>query len=100
MNLDGKLYKGYQKEQKEEKNQEKLRKKHHIDEDVTVVEKPMIGKFVVNAVGDIIVWAARIALIVLAALGLISLLYPEIRQVLFSVLMRIWNETMRMVKSS
>lgn len=98
MNLEGKLYEGYQKEQKEEKKQEKLRKKHHIDEDVTVVEKPMIGKFLVSAVGDVFVWTARIALILLAAIGLIALLYPEIRDVLFSVLLRIWNETMRMIK--
>lgn len=77
--------------------QEEIKKKHHIeDEDVVVVEKTNMGKFLIRLMIGIIRFAASAAIILLAAAGLITIIYPQSRQELIDVLYDIFYEIMGM----
>ena len=81
--------------EQDNKTQDKLREKYHEeDKKVRIVEKPMVGKFIVRAVGEIIRIACLIALIALAAVGLIAILYPQSRADLVFVL----NDVLRQIR--
>lgn len=60
--------------------QKNLRERYHVEkEDVVIVEKSNMMKFLVRAAGAAIRILARIILIILATIGIIALLYPETR---------------------
>lgn len=70
-----------QKQQKINEEQKKIKQRHGIQEDnVIVVEKTNMTKFLIRTVAGIIKLAATICLLLLAAVGLFTLLYPEIRE--------------------
>lgn len=73
-------------EQKENQKQKKLQEKYGINENVRIVERNNMGKFVVKTIGKCIRIVAVIILFILAAIGLTALIYPEIRQELLQVL--------------
>ena len=78
------------------KSQDRLHEKYHEeDRKVRIVEKPMVGKFIVRAIGEILRIACWIALIILAAIGLIAILYPQSRTDLMFVL----NDVLRQIKT-
>lgn len=80
------LYRDYQKQEKEEKRQEMLHEKYHVeDQRIKVVEKPLVGKFIIRMLGIVISVIARLLLVILAAIGIISLIYPETREALMNV---------------
>lgn len=75
-----------EEEYKQEEEQKKLHKKHNIEnEDVVVVEKSNMLKFSVNTVSSIIRTLSAILLIILATIGLISLVYPATRKQLIMI---------------
>lgn len=61
-------------------SQERLKEKYNIEKpNVVVVETSNAYKFIVNTVVSLVKLAATIALLVSAAVGLMTLIYPGIR---------------------
>lgn len=89
--MANKFKKGFVTEYKSKKQQQaeenRIKQKHHItDENVVVVEKSITLKFIIRILVLFIKTAAWIILIILAAVGLLCLIYPETRAALFDVL--------------
>ena len=89
--MANKFKKGFVAEYKEKKQhqaeEKRIKQKHHItDENVVVVEKSNTLKFIIRILVLFLKTAAWIILIILAAVGLLCLIYPEIRVALFDVL--------------
>lgn len=83
MKLKSGLYSDYKDESRE---QTRLHEKYRVeDQEVKIVEKPMLGKFIVRTIGSIIRWSSQILLIVLASIGMIALLYPPCKAQLLIV---------------
>jgi len=77
--------------------QKKLHKKHEqIAEDVVILEKPHLVKFVMKSVAGSIRICATI-LLCMAIIGLTALIYPEVRQELLQVFFEILMEGKKMV---
>lgn len=92
------LLKEILKEQKEEEYQRELKEKHNIKKDnVVIVEKNNMVKFLIMISLKIIKSMSTVLLLILAALGLLSLLYPEIREPLIVVLTNLWEELMSLL---
>lgn len=72
-----------------QKEQEILKKKHHMEqEERVVVEKSNMLKFLIRACGSIIRIAATIAILALAVAGTAALIYPGPR----NELIHMWRE--------
>lgn len=85
------------KELEREEEQKRLHEKHNIaDENMLIVEKDNTFKFTVRMAGRLIRFVATVIVLVLATLGIISLLYPEVRMELFRVLMSIYDQARNM----
>ena len=89
--MANKFKKGFVAEYKNKKQQEaqenRIKQKHHIiDENVVVVEKSNTLKFIIRILVLFLKTAAWITLIILAAVGILCLIYPEPRAALFDVL--------------
>ncbi len=70
----------YEDVQEKEKEQQKLHTKHKIeDENVVVVEKSNLISFSIKSLAAFIHMAAGIAILILAAIGLLCLVYPGTR---------------------
>ena len=72
-----------------EKEQEKLKEKYNLDEDVVVVEKSNAYKFTVTVLINVIKTLATIIILILAAIGLI---YPTTREAVLQVLYSIKDQ--------
>ena len=72
-------------ERQKAEEQQKLRGKYNVDQNYVVVEKSNTGKFIINLFIRLIK-IATIPILLLAAIGLYTLLYPEIRQPFFEIL--------------
>lgn len=82
-----KLVEDIKKEQEEEKRQKALREQYEIEQkDVVVVEKNNMVKFTVSTVTALVRLCATIVILCLATIGLLSLLYPNVRTELMVVL--------------
>lgn len=78
-----------QKEILQEQNQQHLKEKHNIqDEDVVVVEKTQIFKWLSILIRSIL----SIAVFVAAAIGIFTLLYPDMRNEFISILNQILTQ--------
>lgn len=71
------------KNELEKKHQEELKKKYNISENVKIVEKTNFTKFFINLIIRIFKTVSAVILCFLAVTGLISLVYPETREILF-----------------
>lgn len=98
-----KIITGLEKEKQEkeafEKEQTQLHRKHKVkDENVIVVEKSNMTKFTVKLAVRFIKLAATICLLVLAVIGLTTLIYPETRQAFTGIFMQTVEQTEQLVK--
>lgn len=76
-----------EEEQEEERHQRQLKNKHGIeDENVIVVEKFSMTKFLTKTLISFIKTVAAITLLVLASVGIIALLYDNVRNPLVDIL--------------
>lgn len=83
----------------QEQEQKRLRKKHHVEEEgLLIVEKDNLLKFFVRCLASMVRIGATIFLFLLAAIGLVSLVYPEVREVLLRVLYQIGQELFTMLR--
>lgn len=74
------LVSGVKKKEEYRQHQNVLHKKHKIaDSNVMIVEKNNLGKFTVRTIARMIQVAATIALCILATIGLIAMVYPNVR---------------------
>lgn len=78
----------------EEKKQSYIRKKYGIceEEKVIVVEKNHWIKFIIKTISAIIKVTCQIAILMLSMIGLMTILYPEIRYPFLSLLYSIRDE--------
>ena len=94
--MANKFKKGFVAEYKNKKQQEaqenRIKQKHHIT-DENVVEKSNTLKFIIRILVLFLKTAAWITLIILAAVGILCLVYPETRWALFDILSGIRNGT-------
>ena len=98
----GKFKKGGVREVKEallqEVEQRHLHEKHGIaDPNTVIVEKSNMAKFLMRCTAGGVRIIAAAAVFILAAVGLVTLIYPEVRQELFQVLQTIFLETRNMI---
>ena len=101
--MANKFKKGFVAEYKEKKQHEaeenRIKQKHHItDENVVVVEKSNTLKFIIRVLVLFLKTAAWITLIILAAVGILCLIYPETRTELFRILISIFEGTKTMIQ--
>ena len=80
------LYENRVRIAEEVKEQEALRKKYEIEENVVVKEKTFFGKFVLRYLKDIIKVLLSILFWILACIGVFAVSYPAIRQELLIAL--------------
>lgn len=86
------------KEESFNKEQDRLHNKHSdIDENKVIVEKSNTIKFVLSFLRASIKTIAAIILVFLAAIGIITLIYPEIRAEFIEVILNIFNEGKKMI---
>lgn len=84
-------------EQERQREQERLRSKHHVDEkNILVVEKSNMVKFLIRTTGRIIRILATMTIFVLATIGLLALVYPEVRTELIHILGQIMADIQKM----
>lgn len=74
-------------EVKEKEEQRILHEKHGIeDENVVVVEKPSLMKFILKSIGFIIRLLITIVFIGFAAVGIIGMVYTEPRELILEII--------------
>ena len=87
-----KLVQDIRNEQETAVKQEALRRQHGIQDDhVIIVEKSNMVKFTVRQITAIIKFVTTALLLTLAAIGLLSLIYPNIRSELLIVLSQYYD---------
>lgn len=88
------LVKDIQKEKEFEKEQQNLKEKYSLDvsDDVVVIEKTNAYKFTVKMLVNAVKALATICLLVLATIGLITLIYPNSRNAFFDIMSSIYRE--------
>ena len=100
--MGNKFKKGFVREFNENKKHEieenKIRQKHNIsDEKVVVIEKSDTVKFLFKVFLNGIKTAAWIILIILAAVGMMCLIYPETRTEFFKIISEIFTGTKNLI---
>lgn len=80
------------KDQKEEKNQKILKQKYKVGDDVLVIEKSNMFKFTVKLVANLVRIFCTITILMLAACGLLALIYPQPRADLLEVMLDTYRE--------
>lgn len=91
--------KSYYERKQEQENENRIKDKHHItDENIVVVEKTNTIKFIIRIMVLCLKAAAWITLIILAAVGILCLIYPETRAELFRILISIFEGTKTMIQ--
>lgn len=89
----GGFQKAVEEEIEKEQEQKRLREKHQVhDEQVLIVEKDDLAKFLIRTGTGAVKLIATIAILGLAVLGLLTLIYPVPRDALFQVLQEILSE--------
>lgn len=81
----------YKAIERENAKQEELRKKYNIDSNVKVVEKSNMAKFTISTIKNIIKSCAGIIIIILAIIGIYSLVVADIRTPLINNLKDVWQ---------
>jgi|GEM_PF-2146939 len=84
---------GLEKKQKLSEMQEKLQKKYNVtNKEIFVAEKPMLFKFFMHYFVRFIKIFMTIILLFLAMVGLITLIYPSIREPFVQVMLEVGNQ--------
>lgn len=80
--------------QKEEDQREqlRLRKKYNIPENIHVVEKNNFLKLLLKCFRNVVKLVSTIIIVLLAFMGLTSIVYPNVRSELLKIYISIWNE--------
>lgn len=91
----------YKEDKKRQEEQQKLKDKHNIkDDNIVVVEKTNMTKFTVKMAIRLIKLIATICLLVLAAIGLTTLIFPETRESFLGIFQQVIHDTETMITAS
>lgn len=82
----------YEEEFAEKERQRVLHEKHNISEEILIVEKSNIFKFLVRVLIGGLKLCATISIICLASVGLIGLIYPETREAYVAIYEQIMSQ--------
>lgn len=83
-----------------EEKQNDLKEKYNINaQDVIIVEKNNVVKFFVKVVISFIKTVATISILVLAAIGLLTVVYPEVRNPFVELLVSFREQILLYVKN-
>ena len=78
---------------------EALKKKHQIDqENVVVVEKSNTYKFTIKTIISFIKLIATVTLLILAVIGLTTLVYPTLRQEFLTIFLDVFDQFKNFIK--
>ena len=89
----------YKEDEKQLREQQKLKEKHHIADDVVVIEKSNMTKFTAKLVVRLVKLIATLCLLTLAAIGLTCLIYPDTRETFFAIFGQVITDTQTMITS-
>lgn len=98
--LKDSLMRQVSKEHKDEEKQKKLHrkyKKEHLPDQAIIIEKNNMTKFLLTLSGNIIRITAQIIILILAALGLIALVYPQCRFQLLDIVTHTIDQLIQLV---
>lgn len=87
MHIKNGLVKEVKRQAKQREEQERLKAKYKIDENVRIVEKSNNFKFTVRMIARLWYLALNILLFILALIGSVALVYPASRQELLIIFM-------------
>ena len=91
-NFKSGLVQDYKHTQQVKADQERLRHEHNIkDSSVVVVEKDSSIISLIRICGRAVQIVAAILLVILAAIGILSLVYPEPREAMLTLFQDMWN---------
>lgn len=92
------LVQEYKHAQQEKAEQERLRREHHIsDSSVMVIEKDSSVISLIRICGRVMQIAAAILLVILAAIGILSLIYPEPRAAMLTLFQDMWHHVKSLI---
>lgn len=98
MGLYDKYIEQMEKEEAFSREQGRLHRKHDdIDPDTVIVEKSNTVKFTLTFLRSVVKTVAAAMLILLAAIGLIALIYPDVRAELVQVAIETFDEIRGMI---
>lgn len=80
------LVKQVKAQEKEREEQERLREKYKVDENVRIVEKSSNFKFAVKVMAKLWYIVVNVVLYILALIGALAIIYPETRQGVWKIL--------------
>lgn len=86
------------KENAKEKEQIRLKKKHQIDQENVVVEKSNTYKFTIKTIISFIKLIATVTLLILAVIGLTTLVYPTLRQEFLTIFLDVFDQFKNFIK--
>ncbi|MBS6799172.1 MAG: hypothetical protein KH297_04740 [Firmicutes bacterium] len=98
MNKFDKYIKSVKNEKEFLRRQERLHEKHKgIDENKVIIEKSSTFKFTLLFLWNLFRIICNIIFFILVAIGILTLIYPQIRHELFLVIAAVWNEIQEMM---
>lgn len=97
MKLKNGLVREVKEQIRQEEEQKQLHKKHtEIADDTVIIEKDNMGKFLIRCIARLIRTAAMITICIFAAIGILSVLYPNVRAELLQVLQSVMNDILHL----
>ena len=84
-------------EEREKEQQESLKERYDIEEDVVVVEKTNTIKFLLKTMLGGARLIIAILVFILALIGLTALIYPDSRSLLIRQGLQVWQEFLRLL---
>lgn len=98
MKLNNKYLADIKKEQQFKEDQAILHEKHEdISEDKVIVEKNVGVKATVNMAQNVVKAIFAVIVILLATVGILTLLYPETREVFFALVERLFEQFIKLL---
>lgn len=89
------LVKEVKKEHAFQQEQKQLKSKYRIQEDVVVIEKNNFARLLVTVISSIIRFLAICGIVVLAIIGIFTIIYPQIRvpfiETIFKIIIELQN---------
>lgn len=98
MKLNNNYIEDIKKEQQFKEEQTNLHKKHEeISEDKVIVEKNVAVKATLNMAQNIVKAIFAIIVVILTTVGILTLLYPETREVFFNLVNGLMDQLMQLI---
>lgn len=100
MRYENRLASKVAKQEELKQQQEKLRKKFHVREDeigIIKVVKKRISEIFIDQIDSLIKTALRILICLLAIIGVLALLYPDTRLIMYSLGLDLIDQALKLL---